>query len=387
MERERLKAAAGSRVSPVGVAVGSRALRAVASKESCLVCNVQSAVGKEPVPVTSTELHPKYNSFPPENNTSVYSESSVGICVCERAFASLCPPFATSIPHSAGLKRATSNMKHQRFDGTKGYHGEGPGTCPPLEHAFRSRSVVDDEVGSVSSENTDACSEITDVSLETSASGAGAGVGAGLSYAKHSKEDEDFLMSLHWCSIGEKYSFQDFVASALEVGAERNGGTAKWVQQFEQEVWPAERARQLLGKKGEELELARLLYWWEALSSQTIDPCTDCGLRLCKCPASASCDCVCSSLCSCSREETGARERLWGAFLEASDCVYAIYEFSDARWATYRIEDRDSAGAKGGSKRRLVSPGQAMEEAAATAAEAALAAGKEGAGQAQCGHG
>ena len=44
--------------------------------------------------------------------------------------------------------------------------------------------MVDDEVGSVSSENTDACSEITDVSLETSASGAGAGVGAGLSYAK-----------------------------------------------------------------------------------------------------------------------------------------------------------------------------------------------------------
>ena len=124
------------------------------------------------------------------------------------------------------------------------------------------------------------------------------------------------------------------------------------------------------------MELARLLYWWEALSSQTIDPCTDCGSRLCKCPASAFCDCVCSSLCSCSREETGARERLWGAFLEASDCVYAISEFSDARWATYRVADRDSAGAKGESKRRLVSPGQAMEEAAATAAEAARAAAK-----------
>ena len=82
MERERLKAAAGSRVSLVGVAVGSRALRAVASKESCLVCNAQSAVGKEPVPVTSTNLHQKHNSFPPENNASVYSESS--ICVCER---------------------------------------------------------------------------------------------------------------------------------------------------------------------------------------------------------------------------------------------------------------------------------------------------------------
>ena len=94
MERERLKAAAGSRVSLVGVAVGSRAMRAVASKESCLVCNAQSAVGKEPVPVTSTELHPKYNSFPPENFTPVYSECRVGICVCERAFASLCPPFA-----------------------------------------------------------------------------------------------------------------------------------------------------------------------------------------------------------------------------------------------------------------------------------------------------
>ena len=236
------------------------------------------------------------------------------------------------------------------------------------------RSVMDDEAGSVSSEITDACSEITDVSLETSASGACAGVGAGMSHAKHSKEDEEFLMSMHWCSPRERYCFQDLVASALEVGAERTGGTAKWVHQFEQEVWPAERARQLLGKKGEELELARLLYWWEALSSQTIDPCTDCGLRLCKCPASASCDCVCSSLCSCSREETGARERLWGAFLEANDCVYAIYEFSDARWATYRIEDRDSAGTKGGSKRRLVSPGQAMEEAATTAAEAARAA-------------
>ena len=39
-----------------------------------------------------------------------------------------------------------------------------------------------------------------------------------------------------------------------------------------------------------------------------------------------------------------------------------------------RVGDRDSAGAKGESKRRLVSPGQAMEEAAATAAEAARAA-------------
>ena len=103
-----------------------------------------------------------------------------------------------------------------------------------------------------------------------------------MSHAKHSKEDEDFLMSLHWCSPRERYCFEDFVASALEVGAERNGGTAKWVQQFEQEVWPADRARQVLGKQGEELELARLLYWWEALSSQTIDPCTDCGLRLCQ---------------------------------------------------------------------------------------------------------
>ena len=107
---------------------------------------------------------------------------------------------------------------------------------------------MDDEAGSVSSDITDACSEITDVSLETSASGACAGAGAGMSYAKHSKEDEDFLMSLHWCSPRERYCFQDLVASALEVGAERNGGTAKWVQQFEQEVWPATRARQQLGK-------------------------------------------------------------------------------------------------------------------------------------------
>ena len=45
MERERLKAAAGSRVSLVGVAVGSRALRAVVSKECSLVCNAQPAVG------------------------------------------------------------------------------------------------------------------------------------------------------------------------------------------------------------------------------------------------------------------------------------------------------------------------------------------------------
>ena len=82
------------------------------------------------------------------------------------------------------------------------------------------RSVVDDEAGSVSSEITDACSEITDVSLETSASGAFAGAGAGMSYAKHSKEDEDFLMSMHWCSPRERYCFQDLVASALEVGAE-----------------------------------------------------------------------------------------------------------------------------------------------------------------------
>ena len=55
MERERLKAAAGSRVSLVGVAVGSRALRAVVSKECCLVCNAQPAVGKESVPVTQQQ--------------------------------------------------------------------------------------------------------------------------------------------------------------------------------------------------------------------------------------------------------------------------------------------------------------------------------------------
>ena len=112
-------------------------------------------------------------------------------------------------------------MKHQRFDGTKGYHGEGPGEEDEWAGGRDSnvgRSVMDDEAGSVSSEITDACSEITDVSLETSASGAFAGAGAGMSYAKHSKEDEDFLMSMHWCSPREKYCFQDLVASASAGG-------------------------------------------------------------------------------------------------------------------------------------------------------------------------
>ena len=66
-------------------------------------------------------------------------------------------------------------------------------------------------------------------------------------------------MSMHWCSPRERYCFEDFVASALEVGAARNGATAKWVYQFKQEVWPADRTVQELGKQGEELELARLL--------------------------------------------------------------------------------------------------------------------------------
>ena len=48
------------------------------------------------------------------------------------------------------------------------------------------------------------------------------------------------------------------MASALEVGAARNGATAKWVYQFKREVWPADRTVQELGKQGEELELARL---------------------------------------------------------------------------------------------------------------------------------
>ena len=73
-----------------------------------------------------------------------------------------------------------------------------------MNHRKVGLSVMDDEAGSVSSDITDACSEITDVSLETSASGAFAGVGAGRSYAKHSKEDEDFLMSMHWCSRAER---------------------------------------------------------------------------------------------------------------------------------------------------------------------------------------
>ena len=41
----------------------------------------------------------------------------------------------------------------------------------------------------------------------------------------------------------------------------RNGGTPKWVQQFEQEVWPADKTVQELGKQGEELELASTARW------------------------------------------------------------------------------------------------------------------------------
>ena len=92
-----------------------------------------------------------------------------------------------------------------------------PGEDTLLTNRKVGRSAMDDEAGSVSSEITDACSEITDVSLETSASGACAGVGAGMSHAKHSKEDEEFLMSMHWCSPRERYCFQDLVASALEI--------------------------------------------------------------------------------------------------------------------------------------------------------------------------
>ena len=45
-----------------------------------------------------------------------------------------------------------------------------PGEDMLLTNRKVGRSVMDDEAGSVSSEITDACSEITDVSLETSAS-------------------------------------------------------------------------------------------------------------------------------------------------------------------------------------------------------------------------
>ena len=81
-------------------------------------------------------------------------------------------------------------LSHDTLNDTRKYHF-------PLDHAQEDthedsmlptrpkvgRSVMDDEVGSVSSEITDACSEITDVSLETNASVACAGVGAGMGQA------------------------------------------------------------------------------------------------------------------------------------------------------------------------------------------------------------
>ena len=84
-----------------------------------------------------------------------------------------------------------------------------PGNCPSTRspHAIRLSETRDKgrEIDSVGVDDDrvsvdTACSVNTDVSLETSAFGACAGVGAGMSHAKHSKEDEDFLMSLHWCS-------------------------------------------------------------------------------------------------------------------------------------------------------------------------------------------
>ena len=189
MRLARAAVAEASRAPPAGADAASTALRGAARTVGFV-----SATLNPPDPVTPGETRHQCShiaTLPRPENTRLKTLDRNESRRNERARACVCCPaqfsfsfVATNIPHSAGLKRATHNMKHQRFDGTKGYHGEGPGSRPPLEHAFRSRSVVDDEVGSVSSENTDACSEITDVSLETSASGAGAGVGAGLSFPR-----------------------------------------------------------------------------------------------------------------------------------------------------------------------------------------------------------
>ena len=63
------------------------------------------------------------------------------------------------------------------------------------------------------------------------------------------------------------------------------------------------------------------------------------------------------------------------AFLEAYDCVFAISEFSEARWTTYKTTDREDAGSEDGSGRRLVSAGQAAEWAAEAAGGAAQKVG------------
>ena len=57
MQRERLKTAAASRDSLVGVAVGSSVGRAVASEENCARFNESQGVDKEPVPLTTGLTH------------------------------------------------------------------------------------------------------------------------------------------------------------------------------------------------------------------------------------------------------------------------------------------------------------------------------------------
>ena len=85
MERARWKAPAASRVDLVGASVGSPVGRALASEESCLDCNAQPAMDKEPVLVISTSLHQYTSAFLRKNNSLECSnESSVGIRVCER---------------------------------------------------------------------------------------------------------------------------------------------------------------------------------------------------------------------------------------------------------------------------------------------------------------
>ena len=97
MERARWKAPAASRVDLVGDLVGSPVGRALASEESCVDCNVQPAMGKEPVLVISTKLHHFTPAFLRKNSPLERSnESSVGIRVCERnCVSSLLPVVVT----------------------------------------------------------------------------------------------------------------------------------------------------------------------------------------------------------------------------------------------------------------------------------------------------
>ena len=121
MQRERWNTAAAPRDRPVGVAVGTKVGRAVASEENCARFNESQGVDKEPVPLTSGLTHEYNSDFPPEGHVRFRRvRNRRDRSAYEREHALPCLYFAPNRPRSDGSE-ALRRKYHRLGPASQGY--------------------------------------------------------------------------------------------------------------------------------------------------------------------------------------------------------------------------------------------------------------------------